>query len=296
MSRAPILLLLPVLFVLGCVITPEKQVDAAMAESDSPELAAKRAQERLAQGDDALARNDFQGAAINYDFVRVSYPYLEASTIAELRLADVDFASDMWVSARDRYQTFVKLHPTSEHVDYAAYRAALTWYRQTPSDFFLLPSPTTKDQSAQQAAHRELNAFIRNYPESKLQDEAKATLREVENQLAQHELNVATFYGKQERWKAVTLRLQTLVNRFPEAKTAPRALLELHGAALKAEQPKVAREALETLVAKHPETSQGKRAQTLLAAAPAEDATPADATPDSGEGDDAAGDDDVDGD
>jgi outer membrane protein assembly factor BamD len=291
MSRVPFLLLIPVLFALGCATTPTQQVDAAMAEADSPEAAAKRAEARLAQGDDALARNDYQGAAIHYDFVRVSYPYLEAATIAELRLADVDFASEMWVSARDRYQTFVKLHPTSKYVDYAAYRAALTWYRQTPSDFFLLPSPTTKDQSAQQSAHRELNAFIRNYPESEWQDEAKATLQEVENQLAQHELNVATFYGKQDRWKAVTLRLQTLVSRYPEASSAPRALLELHEAALKSEQPQIARSALETLVAKHPETSQGKRAQTLLADAPAQGAAPEGAAP--AEGEDADGDDDL---
>ena len=291
MSRVPFLLLLPVLFALGCSTTATQRVEAAIAEADSPEAAAKRAEERLALGNDALARNDYQGAAMNFDFVRVSYPYLEAATIAELRLADVDFASEMWVSARDRYQTFVKLHPTSKFVDYAAYRAALTWYRQTPSDFFLLPSPTTKDQSAQLAAHRELNAFIRNYPESEWQDEAKATLQEVENQLAQHELNVATFYGKQDRWKAATLRLQTLVSRYPEARTAPRALLELHEAALKSEQPQIARGALETLVAKHPETSQGKRAETLLANAPAGDAAPADAPPAKGE--DADGDDDL---
>lgn len=295
MSRALILLLLPVLFVLGCATTPANQVDAAMAEADTPEAAAKRAEERLARGDDALARNDYQGAAMHYDFVRVSYPYLEAATTAELRLADVDFASDMWVSARDRYQTFVKLHPTSKHVDYAAYRAALTWYRQTPSDFFLLPSPSTKDQSAQLAAHRELNAFIRNYPQSELLDEAKAALQEVENQLAQHELNIATFYGKQDRWKAVTLRLQTLVTRYPGAETAPRALLELHGAALKSEQPKIAREALETLVAKHPETSQGKRAQTLLATGPAAESAPAKAAPPQ-EDEDADGEDDLGGD
>ncbi|HLT28497.1 MAG TPA: outer membrane protein assembly factor BamD [Myxococcaceae bacterium] len=291
MSRASVLLFLPLLFALGCSTTATQKVDAAIAEADSPEIAAKRAEERLARGDEALSRNDYQGAAMNYDFVRVSYPYLEAATTAELRLADVDFASEMWASARDRYQTFIKLHPTSKHVDYAAYRAALTWYRQTPSDFFLLPSPTTKDQSAQLAAHRELNAFIRNYPESELLDEAKATLQEVENQLAQHELNVATFYGKQDRWKAATLRLQTLVTRYPTAKTAPRALLELHGAALKAEQPKVARGALETLVAKHPETSQAKRAQTLLAAAPGDDADAAERAP--AEETDADGDDDL---
>lgn len=292
MSRARSLLLFPVLFVLGCATTPGAQVDAAMAEADSPERAAERAAERLALGDDALARNDYQGAAIHYDFVRVSYPYLGASTIAELRLADVDFASEMWVSARDRYQTFVKLHPTSEYVDYAAYRAALTWYRQIPSDFFLLPSPTTKDQSAQQAAYRELNTFIRNYPKSELLDEAKAALQDLENQLAQHELNIATFYRNQDRWKAVALRLQALVNRYPGARTAPRALLELHEAALKTEQPQIAREALETLVAQHPETSQGKRAQRLLADGPAAGAAPAEAAP-AGAAD---GDDDVDGD
>jgi outer membrane protein assembly factor BamD len=51
----------------------------------------------------------------------------------------VSFERELWTEAADRYSGFVKLHPTHAKVDYAAYRAALSHYRDIPSDWFMLP-------------------------------------------------------------------------------------------------------------------------------------------------------------
>jgi outer membrane protein assembly factor BamD len=131
------------------------------------------AEANIRLGDEALERKDFYQAEKYFEHVRTKYPYLEAANEAELKLADLDFAQEKYAEAREKYQSFIKLHPTHSKVDYAAYRAALSHFEDIPSDFFLLPRSTEKDQTEVQAALKSLNEFIRQYPDSQYIPEAK---------------------------------------------------------------------------------------------------------------------------
>ena len=257
---------LPALFLAlaaACATTPESE---APAPAEAPKDLAQEADKRLRLGDEALKGNNYEAAARAYEYVRVTYPYLAAATEAELRLADVDFQSDEWLAARERYNTFVKLHPTSPDVDYAAFRSALTWYREIPGDIFILPPSTEKDQAAARGAQSALKRFIQTHPKSKYVAEARKALEDTERRLAEYELYVANFYKKSHRWKAVALRLETLVERFPDSQFVPAALLELYEAYAKLDRADDAQAALQKLVASFPETPEGKKAQSLLAA------------------------------
>src|SRR4051812_31210299 len=108
-----------------------------------PDFASK-AEENLHLGNEALDNRDFLRAEKYFQFVKTKFPYLEASKEAELKLADVAFAQEQFPEARERYESFIKLHPTHPQVDYAAWRAALTHVKEMPSDFFLLPPSEEK--------------------------------------------------------------------------------------------------------------------------------------------------------
>ena len=127
---------------------------------------ADEADENLKRGSDALDSKNYIEAQKYFDYVKSKYPYLEAATTAELKLGDVDFEREKYLEARDRYQNFIKLHPTHPKIDYAAYRAALTHYKDMPSDFFLLPPSSEKDQAEVRSASVALADFIRSYPQS----------------------------------------------------------------------------------------------------------------------------------
>ena len=269
--RRPLLALLPAL-VAGCASTPEtvapspeEAVAAAPAEPSKDQ--AKVAARWLREGDEALRGNNYEAAARAYEYVRVTFPYLGAATEAELRLADVDYQSDEWLAARDRYNNFVKLHPTSPEVDYAAFRSAMTWYREIPGDFFVLPPSTEKDQTAVRGAQSALKRFLQTHPKSKHVPEAQQALADTERRLAEYEVYVADFYRKSGRWEAVAGRLESVVERFPDSQFAPAALLNLHEAYTKLGRADEARAALQKLVAAYPESPEGKKAQSLLAAA-----------------------------
>lgn len=235
----------------------------AVIEPGDPQHAAD-APANLRQGDTALKERDFERARKFYEHVRSRFPYAEEASVAEVRLADADFDQQLFAEAREKYGTFVKLHPTSPLVDYAAFRYALTHVEEIPTDVFFLPAVAEKDQSASQAALRTLNDFIRQYPSSPRVKEAQEALARVRKRLAEHEMYVAEFYQRRERWKAVAQRLEILLERYPGTPLEEKALFSLHEAYTKLEDTERAREVLQRVMSRLPGTPAAQRAQRML--------------------------------
>lgn len=233
------------------------------SESAEPNYASK-AEENLKLGREALANKSYPEAAKYFEHVRVKYPFLEAAKEAELLLGDTDFDRESFAEARDRYEGFVKLHPTHPKVDYAAFRAALTHYREIPSDFFILPPPHEKDQTAVRAAAQAMSEYIRQHPRSEYLSEARTVETDARRRLAQHELYAADFYTKRQRWPAVAGRLETLVTKYPGTGLDKDAYLRLHYTYGKLGDARKASDALERLIAKYPGTPEAERAQRML--------------------------------
>lgn len=241
----------------ACATTPKSTTDKKVDVQSEAEVALQRAEEAF------LGRN-YDEAAVLFEFVRANYPFLEEARTAELRLADLEFEVERLPEARERYLTFIKLHPTHPKVDYAAFRAAETYFKEIPSDFFIFPPPFEKDQGAVQSASKSMAEFLRRYPNSEHAPAAKELLLKARRQLAQHELYAAEFYEKREKWKAVVGRLETLMKQYPDVGFEEAALFGLHRAYTKLEQPEKAKEALRTLIARKPGTPAAKRAERLL--------------------------------
>jgi outer membrane protein assembly factor BamD len=248
----------------GCGTTDaSKKVVRTGPRDEAKELAAE-ANTSLVKGEKALKDKDYLDAERLFEYVKSKYPFSEAAREAELRLADTDFDRDRLPEARDRYQNFVKLHPTHPKVDYAAFRMALTHYKEMPGDFFLVPSSTEKDQTDIRGAYKAINEFVRQYPDSKMFPEAKKMLDDTRSRLAEHELYVAGFYAKREKWAAVASRLENVVEKYPGGGQDEKALFQLHNVYLKLKNPERAQEALRRIISRFPGSSAAARAQVLL--------------------------------
>lgn len=226
---------------------------------------ALESQELLRRGDAALKGSNYVDAEKLYESVRSKYPFLEASKTAELRLADTDFDRQLYLEARDRYQNFVKLHPTHAKVDYAAFRVALSHFKQMPSDFFLLPPSHEKDQVDVRAASKAASEFLRLYPSSTFVPEAQKILAKTQHRLAQHDLYVADFYAKRKKWPAVVGRLEGLEEKFPEAGITEETLFKLHHAYTQLHDASKADDALRRVIRLLPNTPAAQKAQSMLA-------------------------------
>jgi len=232
-------------------------------QGGDPDFSAQ-ADENIRLGSEAMERKDFLQAEKYFEHVRTRFPYLEAANEAELKLADLDFEQEKYAEAREKYQSFIKLHPTHAQVDYAAYRSALSHYQDIPSDFFLLPPSTEKDQTEVQSALRTLNEFARQYPQSKYLPEAKEKIEATRLRLAQHELYVAAFYARRERWKAVVQRLEGLLKNYPGTAIEEEALFDLHDAYTKLNDADNARQTLQRVIERLPGTPAAERARRML--------------------------------
>ncbi|MBX5481465.1 MAG: outer membrane protein assembly factor BamD [Myxococcaceae bacterium] len=232
-------------------------------EQAPPDYAAD-ANTNLQRGNAAFDAKNFEEAQRYYEYVRTRYPFLDAAKEAELRIADSYFEREQFIEARDAYDNFVKLHPTYPRADYAAFRSALTHYKDIPSDFFLLPPPEEKDQVEVRAAVSAMNDFVRQYPKSKFVPEAQQVIAEARKRLAKHELYVADFYARREKWRAVVNRLQTVVKDYPGLGFDEQALFGLYDAYNRLKEPDHARQALEQLIQRLPGTAAAEKAKALL--------------------------------
>ncbi len=236
-------------------------------------------EENLKKGIAAMESRNYIEASKYFEFTRTKFPFLEAAKEAELKLADCSFEQEKYVEARDRYQNFVRLHPTHPKVDYAAFHAAETHFKDIPSDFFLLPPSIEKDQLELKGALIALNEFVRLYPKSEHQEDAKKIIADVRRRLAKHELYVAEFYEKREKWPAVIGRLTVVQKNFSGVGFDAKAAFGLYDAHMALKQPAEARAVLVAFVTDFPKDERASEAKQLIGALPASAPAPAPAPP-----------------
>ncbi len=126
-----------------------------------------------------------------FEWVRNNFPYSQYAALAELSLADMTYERDDYASAAAAYQDFVKSHPSHPKADYASFRVGLAHYQDRPSDFFLLPPSSEKDESPVKSALDALNRFVISYPKSEYITKARDLIHDCRERLAAHERYVA---------------------------------------------------------------------------------------------------------
>jgi outer membrane protein assembly factor BamD len=225
---------------------------------------AKTAEENYEAGLDEMKQENWVEAGKFYEHVRTKYPFSKYAALSELRQADSKFLQSRFPEAAESYTAFVTAHPTHEEADYAAFRAALSRHNDAPSDFVLFPPAYEKDQKSLRSAAELLTAFLKERPSAKQVPEAKKLLAEVNRKLAAHEVYVAEFYWKRERWAGAAMRYEALVREFPGTPQEPEALLRMGQAYARLEEKFRAQQALQKLIARYPQDPRRAEAETLL--------------------------------
>lgn len=256
-ATLPVLLLLAIAVAPGCAQT---------TAGGSPVSYGDSARVTYEKGMTELKDENHLEAVKYFAFVRNKFPFSRYATLAELRMADTFFAQEKYLESIDAYKMFIKFHPTHPQVvdGYAAYRVSQSYMKQIPGDWFLVPPSYEKDQSATREAVRELKIFLRSYPDSKYLPEVKKLHRAAVRKLTDHELYVARFYLERDQPKATILRLEGVLQKYPEAGVLPEVMLLLGQTYLKLEQRKKAVETFRALVDKHPKEPHAAKAKLYL--------------------------------
>jgi outer membrane protein assembly factor BamD len=149
--------------------------------------------------------------------VKRKYSYSKYARLAELRIADADFAQDKFADAIRGYRQFVHDHRSDvEEVAYARSRIAEAQYKEI-SDSILLPASEERDQATVMDAYKELKGFLHDYPDGTQSPKIRKLLEDVTARLVRHELYVARFYLQRDNYGAAVARILYALRNFSGA-------------------------------------------------------------------------------
>jgi len=173
------------------------------------------------QAEEEIRNDHFILATDHLKALRNKFPYSQYAPLAQLRLADVYFLQESFGEAASAYETFRDLYPKHEKTSYALFRAAKSYFKETPEQI-------ARDLASANRAAGAYRDFLRKYPADPLRAEAEQDLLSTEDRLARKEFYIADFYKKRGQLKAARARLEGLVATYPQTPTAEQAKRSLN--------------------------------------------------------------------
>ncbi len=161
----------------------------------------------------------YKPAIDDYQKLIDEYPFSPYAEEAELDIGLSYYKDHNFAEAVGAFNDFLRMHPTSKHLDIATYYLAMSHYDQI--------GRPDQDQTHTELALEQFETIERRFPESDfaaLAGEQIAICREV---LARHEFLIGEFYYKRANLRAAESRLAELEALYPETPIAPEGLYEL---------------------------------------------------------------------
>jgi len=153
---------------------------------------------------------------------------------------------DTLVIAAEKFREFLRYFPLNERADYAQYKIAVA-----ESEQMLAPE---RDQTPTVTAMREIEAFLRLYPNSKYTPEVLALQRTARDRLSDSEFRVGVFYFRSRWYRGAIPRLELILKNNPEYLRRDAVYYHLAESLLRTGRPKEAFEMFNRLVAEFKES------------------------------------------
>lgn len=166
------------------------------------------AQELYEAGVDAMAAKQYEDAAERFQALKDRYPFSPFTTRAELSLGDAWYLAGEYQQAADVYEEFEALHPRHEMIEYVLFQIGVSNYKLFES----IDKPN-------HSVYKAIEYFTRleeSFPESKYVAEAKRYRVECRRLLAEHEVFVADFYWRSERYGSAWERYTYIKDNFQD--------------------------------------------------------------------------------
>jgi outer membrane protein assembly factor BamD len=213
-----------------------------------------------------LKDENYPEAQKYFQFVRAKFPFSKFAVLAELAIADTQFARENFTEAAESYKQFARLHPTHEKVTdgYAAFKVGQCTYRDMPDDVWLLPPAYEKDQTAVADTLHAFDDFLKQYPSSPYRKEAETSRREALKRLVDHEVYVARFYLDSDHPRAAAMRIEGAIRRYPGSGRDAELLLALGETYLNMGDASRAKDTFERVVREYGDAAQSRKSGLYL--------------------------------
>ena len=189
--------------------------DEAIKPPTTNEEAIKTYQEAL----DSLKSGDYFYASKKFSEAEGMLPDIDWAAKSALMSSYCLYNINAYDEAILNLRRFIKIYPASPYVSYAHYLIAISYYEQILDE--------EKDMQPLLISKKNIESFIKKFPNTDYAIDLKFKHDLVINQLAAKELSIARYYIKNEKWIAAINRLKFIVENYDKTIFVEEALHRL---------------------------------------------------------------------
>ena len=212
-------------------------------------------------------KDNYETSRALYSVIINTYPDSVYLPLSKLAIADTFYlegTTSALIQAGQAYQDWVTFFPTHALSDDVCVKMGEVEMRRM--------GLSDRDISPARKAEQRLKFCLQQYRQSSLRPDVEIRLREVQNNLADHDLNVANqYYDKYYRHAANNLkgaqsRLREITEKYPQYERMAEVLFRLGVTYVEEEEPDEATKYFQQLVRTHPNSGFTEKAKEKLAA------------------------------
>lgn len=202
---------------------------AGCASSTEPSEAYKgESQHEIYQrGREALLDKSYSESIKRFEALDVQYPFGQETENAQLYLIYAYYMKEDYALSSAAAERFIRIHPTSPHVDYAYYMKGLSDYYQNMGilERLFTVDLATRDLTQLQKSYQDFSDLVTRFPQSTYTPAAHQYMVYLRNILADHELEVAKYYYNRKAYVAAANRASDVVAHFQGAPAVKDSLI-----------------------------------------------------------------------
>lgn len=186
----------------------------ALFDEESYEMN-KNAQALVQEGSSAFVEKEYKAAIKAYTDLKDWYPFSKYAILAELKIADSHFHLAEYAEAISAYEEFENMHPKNEAIPYVIYQTGLSWFNQIDT--------VDRDHTPAKNSLKQFNRLLKMFPDSEYSKKARKNIQKCTDNISGHELYVANWYLKTEKYQAALNRYAYIIENYPDSKAAKEA-------------------------------------------------------------------------
>ena len=212
-----------------------------------------------------VRKGDHETGRLLFTTIINTYPDSPYLPMAKLAIADsfyLEGTTSSLIQAGQAYQDWLTFFPTDQLADDAMLKVAETEMRQM--------GLSDRDISHARKAEQRLKALLQQYPQTSLRPEVETRLREVQDNLAMHSLQIADFYygvryqHRKGGLKGAQDRLKEVIEKYPNFCLRDKALFMYATTFQEEEEPDEAAKLYQELVRDYPNSDFIEKAKEQL--------------------------------
>lgn len=222
---------------------------------DDDDVARDWTVERLYQEARGAMDSGYYSKAVEYyEFLETRFPFGVYGQQALLDLAYAYYKTEDFESALSACDRFIRLYPQNPHVDYAYYLKGLSNFNRGKgmTERFLPIDLSQRDTNSSMQSFRDFEELLKRFPDSRYAADTTRRMVYLRNVLAQHEVNVATYYMRRGAYVAAANRARFVVENFSRTPSTPEALVIMAKAYRVLEMEDLAADAVRVLEQNYP--------------------------------------------